>query len=98
MNKLLSCYKTLSKNQIVKGAWIAFFGAIVTQLYQSIFVNHQLPAISDLKADLTTAIGAALAYLKVSFWQNSQGQLFTKEPDVPKSLSNVNDLTTRARM
>jgi hypothetical protein len=98
MNKLLSCYKSISKNQFVKSLAIAFFGALITQLYQSIFVNHQLPTVSDLKADLTTAIGAAIAYLKVSFWQNSQGQLFTKEPGAPTSVSNVKDFRTGARL
>jgi hypothetical protein len=82
-----SFFMKLSKNQLVKALLIMVFTPLFEGFFNALSQFAQgNPLDFSFQTAITllgTGIAAAIAYLKVTLFQNSKGELYSKEPIPP---------------
>lgn len=86
MKTIQSKLFSLGGSDLLKGALVAVFTAILTTLYTSLSQTPPVfPKLSDLQGIGVAGLTAGLSYLLKNFLQNSNGQVLKAEPTTPNN-------------
>lgn len=75
-----STFFSLNGKDLFKGLIIAIIGALITGLYELFQAGPFVFDWVTFKPIVFTAVAAGLSYLIKNLFQNSEGEVFTKEP------------------